>query len=97
MRKDGELQTEGRIDHKEAIAANKDALLEELEMTIPGSFTVKIFKEFYDAGGLLGASIMATSGIVADALMLAVGPVMMVKDVADIAVHAVALGLTKGR
>ena len=97
VRVDGKLAEEGTIDHAEAIKDNGKALLEELYMTAPGTITVRAFRQGFEHGGVIGGAVWAGGGLVADVLMLAAGPFMIAKDVADIAVHAVALGVTRSR
>lgn len=95
VRVDGAIQEEGFIDHREAIKDNLTALGEEALMFLPGSITVKAFRQGYEHGGVIGGAIWAGGGVVADALMLVAGPFMMAKDVGDIAAHAVALGVNR--
>ena len=88
---DGNFHQVGTLDHEKAILENGKAIGETFLMTIPFTETAKWAKTGYKNGGVISAIQMGFAGLGLDAFMLIAGPLMMLKDVGDIAVHGAML------
>ena len=93
---DGQAKaTNQTIDHRKAVTRNVQEIGKNLYEAIPGTMTVELAAAGFKAGGVPGACWLGIAGIGVDAIKLVSAPFAIVKNTADIAVHAVLAGTTR--